>query len=142
MAKLGWNSSRYKESTVLLNLPSVVTDSRLSSFPAYIGSRQTISKSECRRNAGNSLLEIFVQRDKTTGEVALTTLAIEAHPNQVSQEAQETVSDSQEIGSVNLTGMQEHPHILYRYQSRPLYDILYHRPRLRRRRLSFLNYKF
>ena len=68
-------------------------------------------------------------------------LAVEAHPNQVSQEAQETVSVRQEIGSINLTGMQENLHILYRYQSPLLYHIPYHRPRLRRRRLPFLEYK-
>ena len=68
-------------------------------------------------------------------------LAAEAHPNQVSQEAQETVSDGQEIDSINLTGMQENLHILYWYQSRLLYNIPYHRPRLRRRRLPFPEYK-
>ena len=67
-------------------------------------------------------------------------LAAEAHPNQVSQEAQETVSDHQEIKSINLTGMQENLHILYRYQSRLLYNIPYHRPRLRRRCLPFPEY--
>ena len=37
--------------------------------------------------------------------------------------------------------MQENLHILYRYQSRLLYNIPYHRPRLRRRRLPFPEYK-
>jgi hypothetical protein len=66
--------------------------------------------------------------------------AAEAHPNQVSQEAQETVSDRPEIESIHLTGVQENLHILYRHQSRLLYHIPYHRPRLRRRRLPFPEY--
>ena len=37
--------------------------------------------------------------------------------------------------------MQENLHILYRYQSPLLYNIPYHRPRLRRRRLPFPEYK-
>ena len=37
--------------------------------------------------------------------------------------------------------MQENLHILYRYQSPLLYHFPYHRPRLRRQRLSFPEYK-
>ena len=51
------------------------------------------------------------------------------------------MSDRQEIVSINLTGMQENLYILYRCQSRLLYNIPYHRPRLRRRRLPFPKYK-
>ncbi len=51
------------------------------------------------------------------------------------------MSDRQEIESITLTGMQENLHILYRYQSRLLYNIPYHRPRLRRRRLPFPEHK-
>ena len=36
--------------------------------------------------------------------------------------------------------MQENLHILYRQQSRLLYNIPHHRPRPRRQRLSFLEY--
>lgn len=37
--------------------------------------------------------------------------------------------------------MQENLHILHRHESRLLYNIPYHRPRLRRRRLPFPEYK-
>lgn len=120
------------------HLPSRTATGSVSNDPAGRGVHWIPTRSPSRNHLSRPG---FVRPARYDHRRSDPHLAAEAHPNQVSQEAQETVSDRQEIVSINLTGMQENLYILYRCQSRLLYNIPYHRPRLRRRRLPFPEYK-